>query len=143
MRAFPSILLALLVALAAGCARAPAEQRLRDTIAAMETAIEANQVNDFLDGVSSEFTGNGGQYDRRSLHALLRAMALRHQRVSVVLGPLDITIHEGGRASVRVDVLATGSAGGLLPEAGRRFRIDSGWREEDGEWRCISATWNE
>lgn len=135
---------ALLLALAAsGCARAPAEQRLRDTIAAMEAAIEGNRVNDFLDGVSSEFTGNGGEYDRRSLHALLRAMALRHQRVSVVLGPLDITMHEGGRASVRVDVVATGSAGGLLPEAGRRFRIDSGWREEDGDWRCISATWNE
>lgn len=143
MRAIPSILLALLVALAAGCARAPAEQRLRDTIAAMESAIESNQVNDFLGGVSTEFTGNGGEYDRRSLHALLRAMALRHQRVSLVLGPLDITLHEGGRATVRVDVIATGSAGGLLPETGRRFRIDSGWREEDGDWRCISATWND
>ena len=81
MRVLPPLVLVLFLALAAGCARAPAEQRLRDTIAAMETAIEANQVNDFLDGVSSEFTGNGGQYDRRSLHALLRAMALRHQRV--------------------------------------------------------------
>lgn len=132
-----------LLALASGCTRAPAEQRLRDTIQIMETAAEAGNVGDFLDGVSVEFTGNSGQHDRRELHAMLRGVTLRHRDLGVALGPLDITMHGEDRATVTVDAIVTGGSGGLLPESGRHLRIDSGWREEDGDWRCITANWSD
>lgn len=134
----------MLIALAApGCTRAPAEQRLRETIAAMEQAVEAGDVADFLEHVSADFSGNGGQYDRRQMHALLRALTLRHRDIGVALGPLDVALHGEDRATVKVDAVATGGSGGLLPDTGRHFAIESGWREENGEWRCISATWDE
>lgn len=125
------------------CSRAPAEQRLRETIAQMEEAIESGRANEFIKGVSTEFSGNGGQYDRRQLHATLRAITLRHRDIKVLGGPLDITMHGEERATVKLSALVTGGSGGLLPDSGRRVSIDSGWRQEDGEWRCISATWND
>lgn len=139
LRLMVLILASLLVT--AGCSRAPAEQRLRETIAAMEAAVEAGDSGDFLRGVATDFSGNGGALDRRQLHATLRALFLRHRDIGVVLGPLDIVMHGEDRAEVSVHAVVTGGSGGLLPDSGRRLRIDSGWRQDDGEWRCISASW--
>lgn len=135
--------IALLIAVMAqaGCSRAPAEQRLRETIASMEKAIEAADAAGFLSGVASDFSGNGGAYDRRQLHATLRGLFLRHRDIGVVLGPLDVVMHGEERATVVVSAVVTGGSGGLLPETGQRLRIESGWRQDDGEWRCITASW--
>jgi hypothetical protein len=137
-----AILLVAILALAA-CTRAPAEERLRQRIGDMVAAVESGDVGGFLDGVSTDFSGNGGEYDRRQLHAMLRAIALRHRDIGVTHGPLEIELHGADRATVKVTAIVTGGSGGLLPETGRHIAIDSGWREEDGEWRCISARWRE
>lgn len=140
-----SLTLALTVAigLLAGCARAPAEQRLRETIQAMEAAIESGDIGTFIDHVGADFTGNAGSYDRRQLHAWLRALVLRRESVAVAMGPLDIRMYDGGRATVNVSVVVTGrSAGGLFPDSGRHLDLESVWREDDGTWRCVSADWD-
>ena len=135
--------LLVVVALAlAACARAPAEQRLRDTVAAMQAAVEAREPRDFLRHVSVDFTGNAGQVDRDGLHNLLRAVVLRNERIGVVLGPPDIEL-SGDRARLRLRVTLTGSAGGLIPELGAVYAIDSGWKQEGDAWRCISASWEQ
>jgi hypothetical protein len=139
-------LLALAATLAAGCAREPAEQRLRTTIAAIEAAVEARSAGDVIGHVAEDFIGGDGALagmDRRQLHALLRGVLLRHRDIGVLLGPLALSMHGEDRATVQVDALVTAGSGGLLPASGRRLRIDSGWRLEDGEWRCISARWGE
>lgn len=135
-----TLLVGLLVVLAA-CSRPPDEQRLRETVAAMEAAVEAGSAAGFMRHVSEDFSGNHGDYDRPRLQATLRAIMLRYRNISVLLGPLAVTLHGEDRATVGVDVLVSGGSGGLLPESGRRLRIESGWRLEDGHWRCISATW--
>jgi len=135
------VLVMLVLALLAGCSRAPAEQRLRDTVAAMEAAVESGGSAGFMRHVSADFSGNHGDYDRQRLQATLRGVMLRYRNIGVLLGPLAVTLHGEDRATVGVDVLITGGAGGLLPESGQRLRIESGWRQEDGDWRCISATW--
>lgn len=132
----------LLALVLAACARPPAEQRLRETVAAMQTAVEAREPRDFLRHVSADFTGNAGQVDREGLHNLLRAVVLRNERIGVVLGPAEIELG-GDRARLRLSVTLTGSAGGLIPERGAVYAIDSGWKQDGGEWRCISATWEQ
>ncbi len=107
----------------------------------METAVERGDSAGFLRGVAEDFSGNGGAYDRRQLHATLRALFLRHRDIGVVLAPLDVVMHGEERAQVSVHAVVTGGSGGLLPDSGRRLRIDSGWRQDDGQWRCISASW--
>ena len=96
------------------CSRAPDEQRLRDTVAAMETAIEAGEPGDFIDHVAEDFSGQGGSMDQRQLRAMLVAQTLRHQNISVLLGPLDVKLY-GERATVKLRVVATG--GQWLPES--------------------------
>lgn len=141
--AYVRSLAVLAVFFVSACARLPAEQRLRDTISGMEEAIESGNVSDFLEGVAVDFSGNEGQYDRRQLHAVLRGITLRHRDIGVALGPLDVTMHGKDRATVKVSAVVSGGGGGFIPDSGRRIRIDSGWRLDDGDWRCISATWSE
>lgn len=136
------VLLVVAALALAACARAPAEQRLRDTVAAMQAAVEAREPRDFLRHVSADFTGNAGQVDREGLHNLLRAVVLRNERIGVVLGPADIEL-SGDRARLRLRVTLTGSAGGLIPERGAVYAIDSGWKQEGDAWRCISASWEQ
>lgn len=35
----------------------------------------------------------------------------------------------------------TGGSGGLLPESGQIYEVETGWRLDDGEWRLIQADW--
>lgn len=137
------VALVLAPLLLSACARAPAEQRLRETIHAMQVAIESGDTRAFIEHVGDDFNGNEGAYDRRQLHAWLRALTLRRERIGATLGPLDIRLYDGGRATVEVDVVATGSTRGWLPDSGRHLRVTSVWREDDGHWRCISANWSD
>jgi hypothetical protein len=121
-----------------GCAADDPEARLRETIEAMEAAVEARAPGDFIEYVSDDFGGGEG-LDRRGLRGLLAGQLIGSQQVEVVLGPLDVTLHGGERATVVVDALVMG--GRWLPERGERIEITSGWRLEDGQWRCYTATW--
>lgn len=127
-----------LLLLGAGCARAPDEQKLRDTIAAMESSLETGEPGGFIEHVSADFSGQGNGIDQHQLRSLLLAQTLRHERISVLPGPLDVKMFKD-RATVKLRVLATG--GGWLPESGRQIDIESHWRIENGEWICFRADW--
>jgi hypothetical protein len=133
-------LFAGLALLIGGCARMPAEAAIRARIAEMEAAVEARDASAFLAGISEDFTGGDGAYDRRGLRGLIAAQFLGAERVSVVLGPPEIVLHDEHRATVRVSAVVGG--GRLLPERVETLSIESGWRLEDGEWRCYTARWS-
>jgi hypothetical protein len=133
-------LLALIVTLLSACARTPAEAAIRERIDVMERAIEARDASAFLEGVAEDFSGGDGAYDRRGLRGLLAAQFLGSERISVVLGPPEIILHGHDRATVRVSAVVGG--GRLLPERVETVSIESGWRLEDGEWRCYAARWS-
>jgi hypothetical protein len=130
-------LLMLLTIVLAACARTPDEQRLRATVVAMEAALETGRPSDFIEHVGKDFIGQDGM-DQRQLRGMLLAHTVRHEQVSILLGPLDVQMF-GDRATVRVRVIATG--GRLLPETGRQLDVESHWRFEDGEWMCFRADW--
>jgi hypothetical protein len=124
------------------CSRAPAEQRLRAAVDAMQEATQAHKPRDFLAYVASDFTGNNGEFDREGLGGLLRAMALRNEKINVLLGTLNIEMLPP-RATLRVTVTLTGGSGGIIPERGAVFSIVSGWRDRDGHWECYNAIWTQ
>ncbi|HWT16341.1 MAG TPA: hypothetical protein VN581_11200 [Patescibacteria group bacterium] len=128
----------VMVLLLMACSRAPDEQRLRDTIAAMAASIESGESGDFVDHVADDFSGQGGGIDQRQLRAMLVAQTLRHPNISVLLGPLDVK-RFGERATVKLRVIVTG--GQWLPETGRQIELESHWRIEDGDWICFRADW--
>ncbi len=121
------------------CSRSPPEDRLRARIAAMQTALEAGQVSDFMEGVAEDFGGRG-ELDRQGAVNLLRAQRLRNARIGATLGPLQIELH-GERASVRFTAMLTGSGGGLLPDRAEAWSFDSAWRDGPDDWQLIHAEW--
>ncbi|WP_162250615.1 nuclear transport factor 2 family protein [Lysobacter sp. Root604] len=128
-------LLALLVA----CARTPPEQRLRETLGELQTALEQRDLEALHASLADDFVGPDGM-DRNGARALAMLSFRRYRDVGVALGPAQIEI-QGDRATVRFSAALTGGAGRVLPEAAQVYEVQTGWRESDGEWRMSSAEW--
>lgn len=124
------------------CHRVPDEQRIREAVAAMQTAMKTRDPRAFMAFVATDFTGNDGQVDRDGLHNLLRAQVLRNESVGVTLGPVNVDL-QGDRATVHVTATFTGGSGGLLPERGSIYSITSGWRRDGAGWKCFNASWEQ
>lgn len=125
--------------LLAGCQRTPAEQQIRAAIAAAAQATETTTAGAFADVLSEDFDGNQGAFDRKQLANLLRMAHLRGEKVRVVLGP--VTLEARGARYVARFTATLGGGGKLLPERLGVYRVETAWREEDGDWRCYSASW--
>lgn len=122
------------------CQRSDPETKLRATISAMQAAAEAREPRAFVEHVSEDFIGTPGNQDRDGLRNVLRGVLLSQQSVGVTLGPIDLKLYGEGRARVSTTVLVSGD-GGMLAGNSDSLTIQSDWRVEDGEWRCIAATW--
>ncbi|MDQ2701797.1 MAG: nuclear transport factor 2 family protein [Pseudomonadota bacterium] len=135
--AWPAILCAVLLA---ACSRTPPEQRLRESVDAMQAAIEAREVSGVRERLAEDFIGPGGM-DRRGAARLAQATFMRHRNIGIaIVGPLDLSLQDT-RASVRFDAALSGGSGGLLPDDARIYSVETGWRLEGDEWRLVSATW--
>lgn len=132
--------MALALIVIPGCTRSGPEEAIRMQIDGMQAAVESRDASQFLSGVSEDFSGADGAYDRRALRGLLAAHFIGAERVTVVLGPADITLHGENRATVRISAVLGG--GRFLPERVETLDIESGWRLEDGEWLCYTARWS-
>jgi len=124
----------------AGCARTPPEQAVREAVAGVEAAIEAGEPRRLHGWLAEDFVGPGGM-DRDGARKLAQASLLRYRDLSVVLGPVEVTV-EGDRAQASFTAAVTGGSGRALPDAGRIYEVRTGWRLEDGEWRLLSAEWS-
>lgn len=130
-------LLALGLALAA-CQRTPPEQRLRATIAGLQSAIERHDASAVQDAMAEDFIGPGG-LDRDGVRRMAVGTFLRYRDVGVSLGPLDIDLRQA-HATVRFTAALTGGAG-ILPESGQVYDVETAWRLEGGDWLLVNAQW--
>lgn len=133
------LLLLLSLPVLVACGRAGPEQRLREQLDTMRTALTERRPAEFVAGVSEDFSGNGGM-DRAAVHNLLRIQLLANQRISATLSPAEVEMH-GQQATVRFTVVLTGSGGRMLPDRAQAYRVTSGWREVDGQWQIYHAQW--
>ncbi len=135
---FRHILIGLLAFnLLAGCRAEPDEEALRRVLGEMEEAIESGKSGDFIERLSTDFSGQDGM-DARQLRGTLLALSMRHEKLGVTLGPTTVKLF-GERATVAVEVLATG--GSWMPQTGQMFDIESSWKRVDGDWVCFAASW--
>ncbi|MGK7294315.1 MAG: hypothetical protein ACNS61_00640 [Candidatus Wenzhouxiangella sp. M2_3B_020] len=132
--------LALFVALA-GCAPAgDDETRIRRTLDEMVAAIEEGDIGDFMDPVAEDFLGGDGRLDRRALGLLARRERLARDAVAVRRIDTRVELVGQRRARATFRALATGGSG-LLPDEGRFWRVETGWRRDGDEWKLVSASW--
>lgn len=118
----------------------PDETRIREAVAAMARAVEEGRPDDFLQRVSREFTGDDGAWDRHRVRQYLLGQALQNRnRPDIDAGVTAIEMFDDrARATVEADIRGEGR---WLPGGGARYRFETGWRLEDGEWRIIRADW--
>lgn len=133
-------LAALLLTGGIACSRDSPERALRLQVEALQAAIEARNAGDVQAILAEDFIGNDG-LDRRGARQLAVATFLRHRDIAARFGPVQVEMRGQGGAVARFTVLATGGSGGLMPESGQVFDVETGWREVDGDWRLLTATW--
>lgn len=129
-----------LALLSAGCAGPVPEQAVRAQLQALQSAIDARDAGAVEALLADDFIGNEG-LDKRGARQLAAGMFLRYRNIGVQLGPVEVELRGDTDAVARFNLLATGSSGGLLPENGQAYRVETGWRYIDGEWRLRSASW--
>lgn len=131
---------ALSVPLLAGCRGEPTEEALRGTITAIADAGEARDAEAVVEHLAEDFAGPGAM-DRDRMRRTLALAWLRDREVGVTLGPIDVELM-GDRARAEFTVATRGGAG-WLPDRAQVYRVTTGWRLDDGEWKLISAEWRE
>jgi hypothetical protein len=133
-------LLGLLALLLSACAeQAPPEQRLRATVQQMHETIKQRDPSALEDLMAKDFVGTNG-LDRLGARRMAMALFLRYRNVGIKLGPLKVQM-KPGHATVSFTAALTGGAAGTFPDAAQIYDVQTGWREEDGEWRMTSAQW--
>lgn len=133
------LLLCLLPVMLAGCSRTPPEQALREQVAALQAAIEEKRSDALSEILADDFVGEGG-LDRAGARRLAMLHFMRNAEVGLQVGPLDVAISDD-HATVRCTVLLTGGTGRLLPQSGRLYEVETGWRRAGDDWRMTSANW--
>lgn len=128
----------------AGCARAPPEQVLRETIGQLQEAIETRDIGALKQILADDFIGADG-LDREGATRLAQMMFLQHRDVGVTTGPLHVNLlpdpSAPDHATVRFTAALTGGSGATLPDVARVYEMETGWRLEGNDWRLTSATW--
>ncbi|MBT2751941.1 MULTISPECIES: nuclear transport factor 2 family protein [unclassified Lysobacter] len=139
-RALRAMWLPALLALLAACGPgAPPEQRLRAAMEQLQGAIEKRDASAIDAQLSKDFVGPDG-LDRASARRLAAASFLRYRAVGIKIVGLDVNL-QPGHATVRFNAALSGGSGQVLPDAAQLYEVQTGWREEDGEWRMTSAQW--
>ena len=113
---------------------------MRAQVQALQGAIDARDAGAVHALLADDFIGNDG-LDKRGARQLAAGVFLRYRDVAARLGPVEVELRGDADAIARFTVLATGGSGGLLPERGQVYAVQTGWRRVDGEWRLRSAQW--
>ena len=130
----------VVVLLSSACGRDDPERRVRAQVQALQEAIDARDAGAMEGLLAEDFVGNDG-LDRHGARRLAAAVFLRHREGAARLGPVEVELRGASEAIARFSVVATAGAGGLLPERGQVYRVETGWRLVGGEWRLLSASW--
>ena len=137
---------ACLMMLATGCHRIPAEQAIREQIAAMQKAGDAHDIGAVIAPLADDFIGTsdeGGTLDRKTFQRYLTLLQMREGgEMHATLGPITVALQGSERGTATFTALVTGGAG-LLPAGGQVEQVTTGWRRDGSKWKLISADWKE
>lgn len=130
-----------LVLILGACGPEPDDHaRIERTIDEMTVALETGDVSDFMAPVAEDFVTVDGRLDRRALGLLVRRERLARDAIGIQRLDTRVRIIGDTRAVASFRALATGGTG-LLPDEGRFWKVETGWRRDGDEWMLISAEW--
>jgi hypothetical protein len=139
MKRFPAWLLVLLVLAACG-REVSVEQQIIATLRTMEYAAEEGDHFEFMGYIADTFKRQQGSMDRRGFHRFMIFQINQHRRLQAQFFPIYVQETGEDSATASFRILVTGG-GGLLPERGQVFEVETGWIRPDGDWLLDAADW--
>jgi hypothetical protein len=126
------------------CHKTTEEDRVGKVLAEVQKAAEEKQIRTILGHLSKTYRDPQGR-DYEGIKGLLAYYFFRHQKVSVYLADLAVTV-QNSSAHAAFQAVLTGrgpeaSAVNVLPEALGVYAFDVTFTKEEGEWMVISAAW--
>lgn len=136
--------IALAVTLACSPDAETPEARVRETLAALETAAEAKDAGAFREHLSESYSDPEG-HDTRAVMGIVTFHFLQNRGIHLLSRVSEVTIGASGEAEVLAFVAMAGTPIDSADALGRvradLWRFDVTLREEDGAWRVVRAAW--
>ena len=134
------LLLSAVFAMLSGCEKPPMDEQalIQQRLQQMAQAVERRQVSGFLEGIHSDFRGQG-TIRKANLAGLLLIQFRQHASISVRLSDIEIQLDGEQRATVKLIAHLSGQ-GGWLGQS-RELHIQSRWQKVDSEWQVERARW--
>jgi hypothetical protein len=138
----PTVLLGTaLAALLSACGEeVSVSEQVKAAIAEMEKLGESGERGAFMDFITADFQGQGGQLTHDDFGRLLVLQWNQNRRINAQLFPIDVTELGPTLATAKFRMLLTGGSG-WLPERGQLYEVETSWQKEDGDWKLWQATW--
>ncbi len=130
----------LLLLLAACGPSGTIEDQVRDRITAMEAAGEAGERLAFMGFVADGFQAQGNSMSRDDFRRFMFLQMNQQRRIQAQLFPITVDVPGPNLAIARFKALVTGG-GGLIPDDGQLFDVETEWVFEDGDWLLWRADW--
>ncbi len=120
------------------------QDRVKKVVKEIQKAAGEKDVKTILGHLSKTYRDPQG-YDYDGIKDLFLYYFFRHQKISVFIPSLDITVTGSSAKAVFQAVLSGGnqveSPGDLIPEAFGMYDFEVFFGKESGEWRVTSAAW--
>ena len=116
------------------------EQQIIATLQVMEEAAEQGEHFEFMGYVANSFSGQYGSMDRREFHRFMIFQINQNRRLHAQFFPIYVQKSGEDLASAHFKLLVTGG-GGLLPESGRLFEVETQWLRDGSDWTLEKADW--
>jgi len=139
MRTAVSVLLA--VSLLAACGEELSiDQQIIATLRNMEYAAEEGEHFEFMSYVADSFSAQQDSMDRREFHRFMIFQINQNRRLQAQFFPIYVQETGEDMASAHFRILVTGG-GGLLPDRGQLFEVETNWLRDGGDWMLEKANW--
>ena len=116
------------------------EQQIIATLRSMEYAAEEGEHFEFISHVADSFSGQQGTMDLREFHRFMIFQINQNRRLQAQFFPIYVKETGEGLASAHFRILVTGG-GGLLPERGQLFEVETHWLLNVSDWMLEKADW--
>lgn len=124
-----------------GCGEEPSvEQQVIASLEHMEQSAEEGRHLDFMAYVADDFSGQYGGMDRREFHRFMIFQMSENRRLHAQFFPIHVQQTGERQASAQFNILVTGG-GGLLPERGQLFEVETNWIRDGSDWLLSKADW--
>ena len=116
------------------------DQQIIASLRKMEIAAEAGEHFEFISYVADSFSGQQGTMDRREFHRFMIFQINKNRRLQAQFFPIYVKETGEDMASAHFRILVTGG-GGLLPDRGQLFDVETHWLRDGSDWNLDKADW--